>query len=217
MLLSRQNSAEASLEIQLQALRESRLIDVARVLESATGTSHSPSKEAHRTLETVSCESLDCIIAAVKEELDVETRDEELASHGDLLQVSSSVSKLLGHICGPFSLRHEILAEDLLEFGPGLDWEYVLISGQEPAALSRGEQMRFTEKVQELLASTKSQPSSRILLARGCIWLMVGSGLSNSEKQLFECSLQEHILDCKERTTMTFCMLDSSVLLGLWV
>ncbi|CAE7597705.1 unnamed protein product [Symbiodinium necroappetens] len=188
-----QNSAEASMENQLQALQQSRLVDVARVFESTTRTYHSPSYTAHRALETVSCESLDCIIAAVKEELATE----------DLLQVSSSVSNLLYHMrvmMDVAPLRREILAEDLLARGPRPDWDYVLIPGQEPAALSRGEQMRFTEKVQELLASTKFQPSSRILLARGCIWLMVGSGLADSEKQLFERSLLEHILDRKAKS-----------------
>ena len=179
------------MEVQLQGLRQSRLVDVARMLEVWVKAAYRLPSKPQVALRTVPCQSLECIITALQD---------ESAMPGGTTEFPSCVSKLLG-LLDKTPFRQEILARDVLGDGPGLDWEYVLIPGQEPDALSTEEKSGFTQKVQELLerlASTNVQPASRMLLARGSIWLMIGSRLSDSDMRLFERDLQEYILKRKE-------------------
>ncbi|CAE7665179.1 unnamed protein product [Symbiodinium sp. CCMP2456] len=184
----------ASMQVQLQSLRQSRLVDVARMLEDWAKAAYRLPSKPQAALHTVPCQSLECIIAALQDERGMQA---------DTTEIPSCISKLLG-LLDKTPFRREILARDLLGDGPGLDWEYVRIPGQEPDALSAEEKSAFTQRVQDLLsllASTKVQPASRILLARGSIWLMIGSRLSDSDMRLFERNLQEYILDRKAKSS----------------
>eukprot|EP00439_Symbiodinium_sp_Y106_P060394 s2935_g8.t3 len=183
----------ASTEVQLQGLRQSSLAGVARVLGNYAQAAYGLPSKAQMTLQTVSCETRECIISALQD---------DWAMHEGTAEIGTYISGLLGLLCKPLFRRQVISPGDLFAGGPGLDWEYVLLPGQEPAALSTEEKNGFTTTVQELLSrlsSTKSQPPSRILLARGSgsLWLMIACRLSEPDTQLFQRKLQEYILDRK--------------------
>eukprot|EP00439_Symbiodinium_sp_Y106_P058434 s2935_g8.t1 len=187
----------ASTEVQLQGLRQSSLAGVARVLGNYAQAAYGLPSKAQMTLQTVSCETRECIISALQD---------DWAMHEGTAEIGTYISGLLGLLCKPLFRRQVISPGDLFAGGPGLDWEYVLLPGQEPAALSTEEKNGFTTTVQELLSrlsSTKSQPPSRILLARGSgsLWLMIACRLSEPDTQLFQRKLQEYILDRKAKSS----------------
>ena len=179
------------MEVQLRVLQENRLADIPKVLEDCGSANavafSSSSQKAHRALQKLSGESLECIIAAVRH---------CWVTHGDTFDMCRWVSKLL-ELLDNCNFRREILAEELLKGTSSRNWEYVQIHGQEPDSLDAEEKALLTEKIQELLAHAECEHNARILLARGSLWIIIGATLSSSDKQLFQQRLQEHILDRK--------------------